>query len=259
MSRPHLVLKFGGTSLSSSARVRRAARRVLAHIARGIAPVVVVSATGGSTDRVLRRIGSLSGGPASLSPREVDRALATGEDLAGALLAAALSGIGVPSRSLRGGEAGIRAAGSFGHGVIWEVDPSTIRSLTVGGVVPVISGFQATDSRGETLTLGRGGSDITAVAIAASLGSVPCHIVTDVSAVHDLDPRVEADAVPLREMTCQELLDLVEGGARVVHPAAASLAAKKGVTLRVYHHAVRPGREGGTLVLPAPARLELIV
>lgn len=259
MTRTLLVLKFGGTSLGKTSRVRRAALRVRAQIERGFAPVVVVSATGSTTDRVLRRLVRLGTGPATLSPREVDRALATGEDLAAALLAAALNGLGVPARSMRGGEAGVRVTGRFGAGEIAEVIPDAIGSLSSAGVVPVISGFQGCDESGETLTLGRGGSDTSAVAIAAALGSVPCHIITDVAAVYDADPNLVEEAAPLEQLTHGALLTLVESGARVVHPAAARLAATSGVPLHVYHYAARPGREGGTRVEPETVPLPIAV
>ncbi len=259
MSRPHVVLKFGGTSLGNRARLRRAALRVRAHLERGRAPVVVVSACGGTTDRILRRLARLSSGPATLSPREVDRALATGEDFAAATLAAALGAIGVPARSLRGGEAGVRVRGLFGHTEIEQVEVAAITSLTHAGVVPVISGFQGVDRAGETMTLGRGGSDTSAIAIAAALGSVPCHIVTDVTAVHEADPHRIPGARPLPSLTHDQLLRLTAGGARVVHPRAAEIAAERGVPLRIYHHAARPGQEGGTTVDPPPVPLGVAI
>jgi aspartate kinase len=252
VSRPHLVLKFGGTSLGTRARLQRAALRVRAHLEGGHAPVVVVSASGGTTDRILRRLARLSSGPATLPPREVDRALATGEDLSGALLAAALGALGVPARSLRGGEAGVRVRGRFGGAEIEVVETAAITALIREGVVPVISGFQGIDGAGETLTLGRGGSDTSAIAIAAALGSAPCHIVTDVVAVHDADPRRVPDARPLLALEHDQLVRLTASGARVVHPRAAVIAARNGVPMRIYHHEARPGEEGGTTVdLPA--------
>jgi aspartate kinase len=259
VNRTHLVLKFGGTSLSTRARLRRAALRVRAQRELGFAPVVVVSATGSTTDRIIRRLTRLSHGPAALPPRETDRALATGEDLASALLAAALAAIGIPARSLRGGEAGVRVDGGFGSGRIAHVDPAPLRELTAAGVVPVVSGFQGYDAAAETVTLGRGGSDTSAVAIAAALGGVACHIVTDVAAVHDRDPHRVEGAVPLPVLSHRALVELTAGGARVVHPAAAEIAELHAVPLRIYHHAARPGREGGTVIEAPPIPLEVAV
>lgn len=232
MSAAPVVLKFGGTSLETTARVRRAARRVALRVASGTPVVVVVSARGQTTDRILSDLARL--GVSTGAGREIDRALATGEDLSAALFSAALLPLGVRSVSLRGAEAGIRAEGSFGGGRIATVRPRRLRALLQAGVVPVVSGFQGGRSDGETLTLGRGGSDTSAVALAAALGPVPCEIVTDVAAVFDRDPRRHRRARRLGEMSHAELRQLVESGAQVVHPAAAALAEQFGVPLRVY-------------------------
>ncbi len=250
MSADPLVIKFGGTSLGSPARIRRAARRVAAHVRRGRPVVVVASAMGGATDRIVRLLAAVSGGRPD--GREADRALATGEDLSAALLAAALAALGVPARSLRGGEAGIRAEGGFCGGHVEEVDPAPLRRLLAAGTVPVVAGFQAVRGDGETVTLGRGGSDTSAVALAAALGA-ECHIVTDVAAVFDRDPRTHADARPIREIDPLALVVLAEGGAKIVHPAAARLALERGVPLRVYHHRAPLSGRGGTIVRAAPA------
>lgn len=246
MSTGPLVIKFGGTSLGSPARIRRAARRVAGHLRRGRQTVVVVSAMGSATDRIVRLLASVSGGRPD--GREADRALATGEELSAALLAAALAGLGVEARSLRGGEAGVWAEGGFCGGQIEDVDPARLRRLLAAGTVPVVAGFQAVRDDGETVTLGRGGSDTSAVAIAAALGPAECHIVTDVVAVHDRDPRLHADARPIREIDPLALVVLAEGGAQVVHPTAARLALERGVPLRVYHHRAPLSGGGGTLV-----------
>jgi aspartate kinase len=229
-----LVVKFGGTSLGTPARIRRAAERVAALARRGRRVVAVVSARGHTTDLILRdleRLGALASGAAR---RETDRVLATGEDLSAGLLAAALNALGVAARSLRGGEAGVRAEGDFGSGSIREVEPHRLRSLLDAGIVPVVSGFQGERADRETVTLGRGGSDTSAVAIAAALGSAPCDIVTDVDAVYDRDPRRDGAARAFAELTHEELLELTVAGAQVVHPEAARLAKRHAVPLRVY-------------------------
>ena len=247
MSAATLVIKFGGTSLGTPARVRLAARRVAAHVRRGRRVVVVVSAMGQATDRIVRLLAQVSprGRP---EPREADRALATGEDLSAALLASALIGLGVPARSLRGGEAGVRAEGGFCGGWIGHVDPRPLRELLDGGVVAVVSGFQGEREDGETLTLGRGGSDTSAVAIAAALGA-PCHIVTDVDAVFDHDPNADLDARRLAVLSHAELARLAEGGARVVHADAARLALRYAVPLSVYHFRAPLSGRTGTRVI----------
>jgi aspartate kinase len=252
-----IVLKFGGTSLGSPARQRHAARRVRAHLRQGRRVVVVVSATGHTTDHILARINRLSspsqnGSVAAPQPvpfdtrarrfrpvfscgpdRELDRALATGEDLSAAQLTLALWQLGVPARSLRGGEAGIRATGEFGAGFIDRVRTGFINRLLLAGVVPVISGFQGERDDGETITLGRGGSDTSAVAIAAALRAV-CHIVSDVPAVFDRDPNQDSSARPFARLSHAELVQLAESGARVMHACAARLAATARVPLRIY-------------------------
>jgi aspartate kinase len=244
-----LVIKFGGTSLGNPVRVRRAARRVAALRARGWSPVVVVSATGHTTDRILRRLHAVAPGePAATHPREVDRALATGEDLSAALFATALAVLGVAARSLRGAEAGLVAGGGFGAGRIEAIDTRALRALLAADVVPVVSGFQAGRPDGETLTLGRGGSDTSAVALAAALGPAPCHIVTDVSAVHDRDPRLHPDARPLERLSHEALLRLTQDGAQVVHEAAAALAHAVGVPLAIYRYTAPLSGRGGTRI-----------
>lgn len=246
---PFLVVKFGGTSLQDAERIRRAARRVAWHVAVGRRVVVVVSALGRTTDHLLSLVAGTRGETADRpvrarwpgrAGREADRALATGEELSAALLSAALDSLGVLARSLRGGEAGVAAAGEFGSGSIVKVRAAPLLALAREGVVPVVAGFQGARVDGETVTLGRGGSDTTAVAVAGALAEelgapVPCDIVTDVDGVYDRDPNEEPDAVALAELTHDELLELARGGAKVVHPEAARLARERGVPLRVYH------------------------
>lgn len=233
MSAPQpVVIKFGGTSLLTSARVRRAARRVARRAEGGTPVAVVVSARGHATDRILSELGRL--GRPGAADRETDRALATGEDLSAAYFATALSALGVRSLSLRGSEAGVRAAGPFGAGRIEVVEPRRLRALLAARVVPVVTGFQGGRADGETVTLGRGGSDTSAVALAVALGAAVCEIVTDVVAVFDRDPNLHAEARRLASMSHEELLRLTEQGAKVVHPDAARLAARFGLPLRVY-------------------------
>jgi aspartate kinase len=226
---------------------------------------VVVSAGGAETDRLLARIESIGeraradarsggametngAGPDRALAREIDRVLATGEDRSAGLLALALCALSVPARSLRGGEAGVGGVGEFGAGNVERVETTLFRELLAGGIVPVVSGFQAVRADGETLTLGRGGSDISAVAIAAALDAVVCHIVTDVDAVYDRDPRLDPDARALAALEHAELVALTESGAEVVHRRAALLAARHELPLRVYRYDAphgAPGPDGG--------------
>jgi aspartate kinase len=247
MSQSIVVLKFGGTSLATPGRLGLAARRVRAHLRRGEAPVVVASALGHTTDRILRRLERCGISP-SFAAREMDRALATGETLSSAMLAGCLRKLGIGATSLSGGEAGFEGSGEFGRGTIARLDVSPIRRLLAGGAVPVIAGFQARRPDGETVTLGRGASDITAVALAAALGPVTCHIVTDVGAVYDRDPNLDAAAQPYRELNHDELLRLAEAGAQVMHPAAARWALDHRVPLCIHSYRAVFGEEYGTRV-----------
>jgi aspartate kinase len=248
-AREVLVVKFGGTSLGNPARIRRAARRVAALVASGRRVVAVVSAMGHTTDHILETLGALETGRGSSAAREVDRALATGEDLSAAFLAAALHALGVPARSLRGGEAGVRADGAFGEARVTRVDARRLRALLARGIVPVVSGFQGERVDREVATLGRGGSDPSAGALAAALGPAPCHIVTDVDGVYDRDPRRHTDARPLRRLSHDELLALARSGAQVVATEAARLARAHGVPLRVLGYDASPqDEECGTFV-----------
>jgi len=249
--RPVLVLKFGGTSVGSARRVRVAARRIAAHARHGRHVVAVVSAAGGATDAILARAARVCGGLAPAS-RELDRALATGEDRSAALLALALESLRVPARSLRGGEAGLRAEGEFGAGRITDVVAWRLFQLLEEGVVPIVAGFQGVRADGETLTLGRGASDATAVALAAALGA-ECHLVTDVAAVYDRDPHQDASARPYRRLDHAQLAALTAAGAQVVQAEAARLAERTATPLWVYGWNAPLSGRGGTRIVAATA------
>lgn len=246
-----MVIKFGGTSLATTTRVRRAARRVRALRRAGYRPVVVVSAAGQATDHLLERWRAVVAGSdvvGGMSSRELDRLLATGEERSAALVAGALLAIGVPAVSLRGGEAGIRAAGAFGVGVPVTLHGERLREFLDAGRVPVVAGFQGARADGETVTLGRGGSDLSAVFLAIHLGAPECRIVTDVAGVFTADPRRDPTATLLPTLTHDQLVDLTSAGAVVVHPGAAERAAQTGLPLRVFHHAAPLRAPGGTII-----------
>jgi aspartate kinase len=251
-----LAIKFGGTSVATPARIRRAACRVRALRSRGWQPVVVVSAAGATTDRLLRHVADVSrgaragaAGEGAYAPeREIDRALATGEDRSAALLAVALCALGVPAVSVRAHEGVLRAEGAHGAATLSALEPGAIARALASGIVPVVSGFQGERRDGELVTLGRGSSDTTAVFLAAALGAAECHIVTDVDGVYDADPRLVPDARFLPRLSAAALVRLCEGGARVVHPEAARRAHAAGIPLRVYHFRSPIGAAGGTCV-----------
>lgn len=241
-----LVVKFGGASLATPERLRRGARRVAGLVREGRRLVVVVSAMGETTDAILRKAGVAG---ARIAGRELDRALATGENLSASLFAAVLQTLGVDAKSLTGPEAGVHADGAWGAASIVRVDPSPLRALLESGVVAVVAGFQAARPDGEVTTLGRGGSDTSAVAIAAALGPVPCALVKDVDRVYDRDPDTDPRAVPFDRLTHAQLRRLAEAGARVFHPEAARLAERHRVPLRFLAYRSE-SLDSGTLVVP---------
>lgn len=248
MSRPLIILKFGGTAVGTPARMRRAARRIAAHRRAGTDVVAVVSAPGHTTDRILASLTRVTGQEPAPPGRESDRALATGEELSAAIIAAGLDALGHPARSFRGGEAGLHAEGPFGGGRLVRFDPSPLRRCLESGVVPVVAGFQAAGLDQETRTLGRGASDLTAVYLAARLEAVECHIVTDVDGVYDADPRRAAEARRHALMSHAALLSLTEGGAEIVHAGAAREALLSHVPLQVYSYAAPLRHRSGTWI-----------
>ncbi len=239
-----LVLKFGGHALANPARVRVAARRIAAWRKRGVHIVAVVSAPAGFTDRLLA---AAARSATTASHRELDRLLCTGEDRSAALLALALTTLGVPARSLRGAEAGLIASGDHGAGHVTDVDTAPLRELLDQGIVPIVAGFQAGRPDGEHVTLGRGGSDLTAVVLATALGASECHLIKDVNGVHTRDPRHAADAKPIASLSHEQLLLLARSGARVVHAGAAAHARSSALALRVYSYRA-PLAAGGTRI-----------
>jgi len=242
------VLKFGGTSLQNGRRVQRAARRVRAHLRAGRRVVVVVSATGRSTDRIIERLRTVAPRAREQAGREYDRALATGEDLSAALLAAALCELGIAARSLRAPEAGLFAQGPHAEAHLHAFDSTQIGQLLECDVVPVITGFQAVRADGELVTIGRGGSDATAVFLAGQLNAASCHIITDVAAVCDSDPRLNPHARPLPQLSHDALVRITEAGGEVVQCAAAHFAAEFGTLLYVYHFNAPLRARAGTAV-----------
>ena len=228
-----LVLKFGGHALANPTRVRIAARRIAAWRRRGVDVVAVASAPAGLTDRLLASAARVSSPAAH---RELDRLLATGEDRSTSLLALALAAIDVPAKSLRGVEAGIQAGGDFGSGHVTEVDVTPLLALLGQGVVPVVAGFQAARLDGETITFGRGGSDLTAVVLASALRADECHLIKDVDGVHTHDPRQAPQALRIPSLSHDDLLHFARSGSRVVHAGAAQHARNTAIELRVYSY-----------------------
>src|SRR5919205_2349997 len=182
-----VVQKYGGSSVATAEHIKAVAQRVKKAYESGLSLIVVVSAMGKTTDRLLALAGEVARHP---SPREIDQLLSTGERQSVALLAMALHDRGVAATSLTGPQAGMKIAGRYGSGVISGIQPDRLRGLLAEGQVAIVAGFQGVNALGDIMTLGRGGSDTTAVALAAALGADRCEVFTDVDGVYTADPHI---------------------------------------------------------------------
>ena len=224
------VQKFGGTSVGTTERIEAVADRVIATKKAGHDVVVVVSAMSGETNRLLDLAHSLDEQP---SPREIDVLLSTGEQVTIALLSIALQKRGCKARSFTGGQVRILTDEAHTRARIKEIDDKNIRRELAQGNVVVVAGFQGIDEAGNITTLGRGGSDTSAVALAAALKADECQIYTDVKGVYTTDPRVVEDARLLRTITFEEMLELASLGAKILQIRSVEFAGKYKVPLRV--------------------------
>jgi aspartate kinase len=225
-----VVMKFGGTSLADVDCIRNAARRVEAEVNRGSAVAVVVSAMAGTTNRLIdytRETARL------FDLREYDAIVASGEQVTAGLLAIALQEIGVPARSWQGWQLPIATDGAHGNARIRSIETKEIERRFGEGQVAVITGFQGLGPDQRITTLGRGGSDTSAVAVAAALGADRCDIFTDVDGVYTADPRIVARAAKLERITYEEMLELASLGAKVLQTRSVALAMRYHVRLQV--------------------------
>src|ERR671921_112876 len=225
-----IVQKYGGGSVAATEHVRAVAERIKRVHDSGLGLVVTVSAMGKQTDRLLRLAGEVSRDP---SPREIDQLLSTGELQSVALLAMALHDRGVAATSLTGPQAGMKTTGRYGPGVISGIQPDRLRRLLDEGQVAIVAGFQGVNALGDVMTLGRGGSDTTAVALAAALGAERCEVFTDVDGVYTADPRIVAGARRIPVILSSEMAEMSWRGAKVMHPRAVELGALHGVEIHV--------------------------
>ena len=223
-----IIQKFGGSSLAGPERLRRAASIISGARRQGHAVIAVVSAMGDTTDDLLALAHTLTPDP---PPRELDALLGTGEQQSAALLAITLDSIGEAARSLSGAQAGIFAAGAHGDGRIALLLPRRLLETLDEGRVAVVCGFQGLDAEGDLITLGRGGSDTSAVAIAAALRADRCEIYTDVDGIYTADPRILPEARYLPEIDYEDMLRLAEAGSQVLHGRSVRLAMEQGVTV----------------------------
>lgn len=245
-----IVQKFGGTSVGSVECIQYVADKVRMTRAQGHDLIVVVSAMSGETDRLVSLAQKLSQVP---DPREVDVLLSTGEQVSIALLSMALIERGCPARSYTGAQVHIRTDGIHNKARILGIDASKIRSDLSEGKVVVVAGFQGMDAFGNITTLGRGGSDTTAVALAAALKADECQIYTDVEGVYTADPRIVPEARRMTQVTFEEMLELSSQGTKVMQIRAVEFAGKYNVPVRV----LSTFKEGpGTLITAQEENLD---
>lgn len=225
-----LVQKFGGTSLETLDRVRHAALRIAPQWRQGRSLVVVVSARGFRTDDLLRLAADIGSTEPS---RELDQLLAVGESESAAVMALTLQGLGVQAQSLNGHQAGIETTDRHGDALISRIKAAPVQAVLDEGKVAVVTGFQGVNRAGDIATLGRGGSDTTAVALAAQLRASKCEIYTDVDGVFTADPRIIPAARCLRWLHPEVMAEMAFAGARILHTRCVELAAMEGVELSV--------------------------
>ena len=225
-----IVQKYGGTSVANPERIKNVAARVTKYHAQGDQIVVVVSAMSGVTDNLIRLAKEIMPLP---SEREMDMLLATGEQTTIALTAIALHALGVDAISLTGAQAGIVTDGVHTKAKIQNITPKQIHALLNAGNVVIVAGFQGQTAEGQITTLGRGGSDLTAIALAAALHADLCQIYTDVDGVYTADPRIVPDARKLKEISYDEMLELASLGAKVMQSRSVEFAKKFGVVFEV--------------------------
>jgi aspartate kinase len=240
-----VVQKYGGSSVADPARIKKVAERVVATRAKGYDVVVVVSAMGKTTDQLLARAKEVSASP---SRRELDMLLSCGERASMALLAMAVHELGVEAVSLTGSQSGIITNDRHSGARILEVRPFRVQDELERGRVVIVAGFQGVSYRREVTTLGRGGSDTTAVALAGALSAEYCEICSDVEGVFTADPRVVSAAELLASISHEECLELTTHGAKVLHPESVEFARKLGVALYARSTAAALDDGGGTRI-----------
>ena len=247
-----IVQKYGGSSVADAARIQNVARRV-AESAPGHQLVVVVSAMGKTTDGL---VGLAQQMVATPDPREMDMLLATGEQVTIALLAMALHGLGFKARSLTGPQAGLRTDRAHTKARIAKITGDRVRAALDAGAIAVVAGFQGLSDEEEITTLGRGGSDLTAVALAAALKADVCEIYTDVDGVYTADPNVVPEARKLPRVAYDEMLEMASLGAKVLQARSVEFAKKYGVTVHV-RSTFKP--DAGTIVTREERAMEDVV
>jgi aspartate kinase len=245
-----LVQKYGGTSVGDIDRIRNVARRVIQARKEGNEIVVVLSAMAGETDRLIRLAHQVAATP---THREMDRLLATGEMITIALLAMTLEAEGVPSQSFTGRQVGIITEGAHTNARIQTIVAHRLERALADGIVPVVAGFQGTNHLSDVTTLGRGGSDLTAVALAAVLKADRCDIYTDVDGVYTADPNIVSSARKLSKISYEAMLEMASLGAKVLQPRSVQFAMKYQVPVAVRSSFLE---QEGTLVTQEDSEME---
>lgn len=237
-----VVQKYGGSSVANAEKFRRVAKRIAWKRQQGYDVVVVVSAPGDTTDDLLERAGELTKSP---SAREMDVLLATGEQMSIALLAMALNEIGCPAISLTGPQAGFQTDDHHRAAKVLNIDTTRVKQELAAGKVCIVAGFQGLDRHGDITTLGRGGSDASAIALAGYLDAEQCQIFTDVDGVYTTDPRLVSTARRLDEISYDEILELAAAGAQVMQLKSVEFAKQYGVEFEVLSSLAPLPSEGG--------------
>jgi len=238
-----IVQKYGGTSVGSTERIKNVARRIAKFQSRGHRIVVVVSAMSGETNRLIALAKEFQANP---EPRELDVMVSTGEQVSVALLSMALVDLGIKAKSYTGSQVRILTDNAYTKARILKIDEEKIRADLDAGYVVAVAGFQGADEAGSITTLGRGGSDTTAVALAAALKADECQIYTDVDGVYTTDPRIVPEARRLRTITFEEMMEMASLGSKVLQIRSVEFAGKYKVKLRVLSSFEEEGE--GTLI-----------
>ncbi|MES2214751.1 MAG: aspartate kinase [Pseudomonadota bacterium] len=228
-----IVQKFGGTSVSNVAHIKSVAQKVLLTKSLGDSPIVVVSAMAGVTNQLANYCATLSCLTSQESLAEYDVALSSGEIVTSSLLALALQALGTRAMSLTAWQLPINTTGDFSKALINSIDIDYLKSLLTDGITPIIAGFQGASPDGRITTLGRGGSDTTAAALAAAIDADRCDIYTDVDGVFTTDPRLVHNARKISFLSYEEMLEFASSGAKVLHTRSVQIAMKYSIPLRV--------------------------
>jgi aspartate kinase len=250
MRHPIVVQKYGGSSVADAEKLRRVAARVVETARAGKRVCVVVSAMGDTTDELLALAAKVSASPPR---RELDMLVSCGERISMALLSMAIAELGCEAISFTGSQSGIMTNDRHSGARIIEVRPIRIEDELERGKIVIVAGFQGVSYRREITTLGRGGSDTTAVALAAALGAEHCEICSDVDGIYTADPRVVDAAQLISAIGCDEMQELAEHGARVMNPQAVEFARRAGIAIYARATAAAPLAEGGTRIGGAPS------